>query len=85
MHRDSKGKSKREGHVLPRELVSKATKRCIEGNTFDIVKKAEADERAREAKSTQVCKDKARINKVKCWNYRANMGKYKITRNVEDK
>jgi len=51
MHRDSEGKGKREGHVLPKELKSNAMKRCIEGNTLDIVKKAEA-------KSTQVCKYK---------------------------
>jgi len=50
MHRDSKRKSKREGHVLPKELKSNAVKRCIEGNTLDIVKKAEADGSAREAK-----------------------------------
>jgi len=47
MHRDSEGKSKREGHVLPKELKSNAMKRCIEGNTLDIVKKTEADKGAR--------------------------------------
>jgi len=47
MHRDSEGKGKREGHVLPKELKSNAKKRCIEGNTLDIVKKAEVDKGAR--------------------------------------
>ena len=36
-------------------------KRCIEGNTFDIVKKAEADKGAREVKGEQECKDKSRV------------------------
>jgi len=39
MHRDSEGKGKKEGRVLPKELKSTAMKRCIKGNTFDIVKK----------------------------------------------
>jgi len=33
--------------VLPKELESKAMKRCIEGNTFDMVKKTEVDKGAR--------------------------------------
>jgi len=53
MHHDSEGKSKREGHVLPKELKSNAMKRCIGGNTFDIVKKAEADKGARRVKIAQ--------------------------------
>jgi len=59
MHRDSEGKGKGEGHVLPKELKSNAMKRCIESNTLDIVKKAETDKGAKEAKGTQVCKDEA--------------------------
>jgi len=51
MRRDSEGKGKREGHVPPKQLKSNAMKKCIEGYTLDIVKKAGA-------KSTQVCKDK---------------------------
>ena len=61
MHHDSEGKGKKESRVLPIKLKSTAMKRCIEGNTFDIVKKVEVDGKTREAKSTQVCKDKARI------------------------
>jgi len=57
MHRDSEGKGKGEGYVLPKELKSNAMKRCIKGNTLDIVKKAEADKGAKEAKGTRVCED----------------------------
>jgi len=53
MHRDSEGKSKRKGHVLPKELKSNAMKRCIEGNTLDIVKKREANKGARKVEIAQ--------------------------------
>jgi len=53
MHRDSEGKSKRKGHVLPKELKSNAMKRCIGGNTFYIVKKTEADKGARKVEIAQ--------------------------------
>ena len=47
-------------------------KRCTKGNTVDIIEKAEADERAREAKSTQVSKDKANkhLDKIKRQDYK---------------
>jgi len=58
MHRDSEGKSKREGRMLPKRVLMKALKKCRGDNAFQIVKKAGADEKERESKSTQVCKDK---------------------------
>jgi len=71
--------------VLPKELKSNTMKRCIEGKTFDIVKEAEADERTREAKGTQVCKDKAQItfkaeSRVRITG--PNVGKYKFAKKV---
>ena len=39
--------------MLPKEFKPKAMKRCIEGNTFDIVKKTEADKGARKVEIAQ--------------------------------
>jgi len=64
MHHDLERKSKRERHVLPKELKVKRLRDASKVSTsyaFDIVKKAEADESAREPKSEHECKDKVRM------------------------
>jgi len=47
--------------VLPKELKPKAMKRCIEGNTFDMVKKTEADKSARKVEIAREFKGDVRI------------------------
>ena len=64
MHHDLEGKSKRESHVLPKELKEKWRRDTSEINTsyaFYIVKKEKADKSAREVKGEQECKDKGRM------------------------
>jgi len=64
MHHDLERKSKKESHVLPKELKAKRRKDTSEVNTsyaFDIVKKAEADKDAREDKGERECKDKSQM------------------------
>ena len=64
MHHDLERKTKRESHVLPKELKAKRRRDTSEVNTsyaFDIIKKAEANKGAREVKGEQECKDKSRM------------------------
>jgi len=64
MHHDLERKSKRENHVLPKELKAKRRRDTSEVNTsyaFDIVMKAEADKGARKVKGEQESKDKGQM------------------------